>query len=90
MIDIEKVETYLKKRNPGAVILEGYDVAIIGVTRTKNGEVLAYDYESMLTVCMARGMSRQEAEDFGEESILTFDEGHGSPVIIRHLEGTHD
>ena len=90
MIDIEQVEAYLRKRNPGAVIISGYDNAIIGVTRTNNGEVLVYDYETMLALCEARGMSRQDAEDFGEESILPFNEGHGTPVILRRLEATHD
>mgnify|MGYP003864875241 CR=1 FL=1 len=59
MIDINQVEDYLRKRNPGAVIISGYDNAIIGVTSTENGEVLVYDYESMLAICEARGMTRE-------------------------------
>jgi hypothetical protein len=90
VIDINQVEDYLRKRNPGAVIISGYDNAIIGVTSTENGEVLVYDYESMLAICEARGMTREAAEDFGEEAILPFNEGHGTPVILRRLEGSHD
>ncbi len=90
MVDISKVEAYLRKHNPEAVVLPGYEAAIVGVTRTENGEVLVYDYEAMLALCVAQGMSRQEAEDYGEEAILPFNEGHGTPVILRHLEGTHD
>ncbi|MEN9785463.1 MAG: hypothetical protein RLZZ299_727 [Pseudomonadota bacterium] len=90
MIDINKVEAYLRKHNPRAVVLPGYEAAIVGVTRTENGEVLVYDYEAMLAICVAQGMSRREAEDYGEEAILPFHDGHGTPVILRHLEGTHD
>ena len=90
MIDIASVESYLRKHNPGAVVLAGFDAAIVGVTRTENGEVLVYDYATMLEICVSQGMSRQDAEEYGEDTILAFDEGHGTPVIMRRLEAAYD
>lgn len=90
MIDIAAVEQHLREHNPGAVILTGFDAAIVGVTRTQNGEVLVYDFDSMLAICRTRGMSEEEVQAFGEDVILSFDEGHGTPVIMRRLEATYD
>ena len=89
-ISATELEQQLREHNPNAIVIDGFDAAVIGVTRTSNGVVLAYDYEAMLSVLEARGMTREEASEYGEELLLPFDEGRGTPVFIRRLEGTHD
>lgn len=86
----DHLEAQLREQNPDAIVLDGFDAAIVGVTRTGNGVVVAYDYEAMLALLQARGMTKEEASEYGEELLLPFDEGRGTPVFIRRLEGTHD
>jgi len=71
----------------GAILLDGYDAAILGVATLQDGqEVLVYDHDALVALMVAHGIDATEAS----ESVLEFDEGEGSPVIMRRLEGTHD
>lgn len=70
----------------GAILLDGYDAAIIGVATLQGQEVLVYDHEALVALMVAQGIDATEAS----ESVLEFDEGEGSPIIMRRLEGTHD
>lgn len=84
------LEQQLRAVNPNAIVLDGFDAAIIGTAKTPNGTVLVYDYEAMLVLLQSQGMPSDEARVYGEEALLSFDEGLGTPVLVRRLEGTHD
>jgi hypothetical protein len=84
------LEQQLREVSPNAIVFDGFDAAIIGTTTTTNGLVVVYDYEAMLVILQSRGMPADEAREYGEATLLTFDEGVGTPVLVRRLEGTHD
>jgi hypothetical protein len=84
------LEQQLREVSPNAIVFDGFDAAIIGTTTTTNGVVVAYDYEAMLVILQSRGVPADEAREYGEETLLAFDEGPGTPVLVRRLEGTHD
>lgn len=84
MIDPTALEQHLA--GTGAILLEGYDAAILGVATLRGQEVLVYDHDALVALMVAQGIDATEAS----ESVLEFDEGEGSPVIMRRLEGTHD
>jgi len=84
VIDNATIEEHLA--GTGAILLDGYDAAILGVATVQGQEVLVYDHDALVALMVAQGMDATEAS----ESILGFDEGEGTPVIMRRLEGTHD
>jgi hypothetical protein len=89
-IAAEALEEQLRKVNPQAIVLDGFEAAVLGTVQTHNGVVIAYDYEAMLALMEAKGMSAKDARAYGEEMLLPFDEGEGTPVFVRRLDGTHD
>lgn len=65
--------------------MDGYDDCIIGTAeRCGLSPVIAYDYEKVIQKNMARGMEREEAEDWFGYNQLNAWVGEGTPIFV-HL-----
>lgn len=64
--------------------MDGFDDCILGVcTRCNQPPVIAYDYDRVIQKNIARGMNREEAEDWFGFNQLNAWVGETTPVFIR-------
>ena len=68
----------------GAIILDGLDDAIVGVTEEfGNGRRVLYSAEKIVTILMERdGMTWHEAVEFYDFNILGLHAGEQNPVFL--------
>jgi hypothetical protein len=68
----------------GAIILDGLDDAIVGVTEEfGNGRRVLYSAEKILNILMERdGMTWEEAVEFYDYNILGLHAGEQNPVFL--------
>ena len=67
----------------GAVVLDGWDDAIIGETTRDGLSVLAYSADEIVGIFIERdGMSGQEALDFYEYNVASLWAGERTPILI--------
>lgn len=78
----DAVEAQLEEENPEAVLLEGFDDALIGIARRNGLSVAAYSEEKCLEVLMAQGMEREGAIDYFENNVAGSWMGDGTPIIV--------
>lgn len=80
----EQVIAELAEINPEAIILEGYDEAILGISYRFNMEpVLAYDRAACINKLVLRdGMSAEEAEEYFVFNTEGGWFGEGTPIFI--------
>ena len=78
---------HLSEMNPGALLADGFEDALIGYVRRFGLESLAlYDYEKCIGILMKRdGMGRDEAEEFFEFNVIGAWVGDATPVFARLL-----
>jgi hypothetical protein len=76
----------LKEINPEALVLPGYDHAIMGtVSRCGFTPVLCYDSEEIIATLVDRdGMEHEEAVEFFEFNILGAYHGEGTPMYLNY------
>lgn len=74
--------------NPEALLLDGFDEAIIGMAERINlGPVVAYDVEKILEIMIERdGMTYEEALEFFDFNIQGAWMGEFIPIYITKLE----
>jgi len=74
--------------NPEALLLDGFDEAIIGMAERINlGPVVAYDVEKILEIMIERdGMTYEEAMEFFDFNIQGAWMGDFTPIYITKLE----
>lgn len=74
--------------NPEALLLDGFDEAIIGMAERINlGPVVAYDVEKILEIMIERdGMTYEEAMEFFNFNIQGAWMGDFTPIYITKLE----
>lgn len=79
----ERVRERLAEWNPEALLADGFEEALIGITHRKTLPPLAlYDYEKCVQILMARdGMNREGAVEFLEFNTLDAWVGEGTPVF---------
>jgi hypothetical protein len=80
----DRVEEQLKEQNPKALFADGFDDAIIGISRRFGADPLvAYDYEKCIKVLVERdGMEPDEAREFFEFNTIGAWVGDGTPIFI--------
>lgn len=68
----------------GAIILDGLDEAIVGVTEEfGNGHRILYSKDKILDILMKRdGMTRSESEEFYDYNILGLYAGEQNPIFL--------
>lgn len=73
--------------NPEALLLDGFDEAIIGMAERINlGPVVAYDVEKILEIMIERdGMTYEEAMEFFDFNIQGAWMGDFTPIYITKL-----
>lgn len=78
------IEEQLKEENPKAAFADGFDDAIIGVSRRfRNDPLVAYSREKCISVLMERDkMSEEDASEFFEFNVIGSYVGVGTPVFI--------
>lgn len=78
----------IAKINPEALLLDGFDEAIIGMAERINlGPVVAYDVEKILEIMIERdGMSYEESIEFFDFNIKGAWMGDFTPIYITKLE----
>lgn len=83
----------MKKANPDAVILTGFDDCIMGICNRVGGAIFIYDQDKIVDK-IAEYMEPEEAFDYFIENILSVDYGEFSPVYFPGLgeeaEGDED
>lgn len=74
--------------NPDALLLDGFDDAIIGLAERINlGPVVAYNVEKILQIMIERdGMTYEDAYEYYEYNIRGAWMGENSPVFIEIYE----
>jgi hypothetical protein len=78
------IEEQLKEENPKALFADGFDDAILGVSR-RNGHdsLVAYSVAKCIGVLMERDkMSEEEANEFFDFNVIGSYVGDGTPVFI--------
>ena len=77
----------IKDINPEALLIDGFDGAIIGMAERINlGPVVAYDIETILQIMVKRdNMSYEEAYEFFNFNILGAWMGENTPIFITKI-----
>lgn len=68
----------------GAIVLSGYNSAIIGVVSSKNGNHILYSKEKIIDLLRSDGMTYEEAEEFFDYNIATFYPGQQCPIFLEY------
>lgn len=80
---LEKFE--LEELCEGAVMLDGFDDAIIGIVESFGvGNRVLYSKEKILKILYSEGMSNFEAEDYYNYNILGLYGGEQNPLFLIH------
>jgi len=74
--------------NPEALLIDGFDEAIIGMAERINlGPVVAYDVQTILKIMIERDeMTYEEAIEYFEFNILGAWAGDNTPIFINKIE----
>ena len=79
----EKINSILDGRGENAVLLEGFDSCIIGVTDMEDGGVsVCYDTEKILQILRKQGMYNSEAQEYFDFNIAGCKFSGGQPTFI--------
>ena len=75
------------ERFEGMFLLDGYDDAFIGVTDSKDGDLLSavYDIDKIVEI-LAQDMSYEDAWEYFQYNIEGLHLGDQSPIFIRTLD----
>ena len=78
------IEEQLKEENPQALFADGFDDAIIGISRRCGKDPLvAYSREKCIDVLMKRDkMDEEEANEFFDFNVIGSYVGVGTPVFV--------
>lgn len=82
---IEIVEEAVEGLEYDVLLFEGFENAIVGISRHRQDEPVrvVYDYVKMVTICMTRdGMDADEADEFVERSAMATWLGKATPIIL--------
>lgn len=79
----EKIKSMLADENPDALLLDGFDEALVGYARRCGQPTLAvYDYALCVDVLVQDGMSHEEAVEYFEYNVASAWMGEHTPVIV--------
>ncbi len=76
---------FIGETNPEALLLDGFDDAIIGIAQRINlGPVVAYDVEKILDILCKDGMTYEEALEYYNFNILGAWMGEFTPIFVEN------
>jgi|TARA_R110001583_G_scaffold101909_5_gene248439 hypothetical protein len=81
----EEIKAYLMDANPDAIVLGGFDDAIVGVVHIPcRGEVIIYDQEKMIDIYLGDDddITWSEAVQYLEFNVFHAHLGAGTPVFL--------
>ena len=79
---MQKKIDFIKENYPDALLVDGFDVAIIGVAHRAGQEpVVSYDRKKVIAV-LTQSMTKEEAEEFFEFNIIGSYMGEYTPVFV--------
>ena len=79
----EEVKLLLEEENPEALLLDGFENALIGVARRCGQPVLAvYDQDLIIQTLMEQGMDDEAAVEFYEYNVAGAWVGPMTPIIV--------
>lgn len=81
---MSEIRDVIEQYNVDALFVDGFDDAIIGVTRRINMEpVVAYDYDKCIRILMSKhGMEYEDALEYMEYNIVGAWMGENTPIFI--------
>jgi len=84
----QKINDYLENYDQTAMLMDGFDEALIGFSQRINEPLLAvYSWEKMVDVCVNRDrMSTEEAEEYINYNCIGAWIGDQTPIIVMPLE----
>tara|TARA_Y100000034_G_C6781435_1_gene349320 strand:- start:152 stop:418 length:267 start_codon:yes stop_codon:yes gene_type:complete len=79
----EAVKARIVEENPEALLMDGYDDAIVGVgSRCGQPTLVIYDYDKCIASLMEDGMTFEEAVDYFSFNCEGSWVGEGTPIIL--------
>ena len=83
----KKINEALTERDESALLMDGFDEALIGFSQRMNEPLLAvYSWEKMMDVCMNRdGMTDEEADEYISFNCIGAWIGEQTPIIVMPL-----
>lgn len=87
-MDINEIKDRIAEYNEEALLIDGYDEAIIGIaSRCGSNAVVAYDSDKIIQILIERdGMDEEEAVEFFEFNIAGAYVGENTPMLIQIFE----
>lgn len=83
MMTPKKIKLMLEEENPEALLLDGYESALIGVSRRCGQPALAvYDEDRIIQALIAQGLGVVEAVEFYEYNVVGAWVGPMTPIIL--------
>ena len=80
----ELMEEQLAEENPEALMAEGFDDALIGITANHHSPTVAvYDLAKCMKILMDQGLSYEEAYEYLSFNTLAAYVGPNGPLFIR-------
>jgi len=83
----DDINWYLEQTDQTAVLMDGFEHAIIGFSQRINEPLLAvYNHERMIQTLMQRdGMTYQEADEYIEYNCIGAWIGEQTPIIVKPI-----
>lgn len=79
----EEVKELLEDENPEALLLDGFENALIGVARRCGQPVLAvYDQDRIIQTLIEQGMDAEAAVEYFEYNVAGAWVGEQTPIIL--------
>jgi hypothetical protein len=80
----EDIQEHLDALGETALLMDGFDEALIGFSQRINAPFLAvYSWDKMMDVCMERdGMTWEEAEEYISHNCIGAWVGEQTPIIV--------
>lgn len=87
MRHITDLRAQLALVNPEALMLDGFDAALVGIAFRNGQPALAvYDYSACIRVLMAQGLSQDEAVEHFEFNTMGAWLGPMTPIILHAFD----
>lgn len=86
MFNFETVKTFLADNYPQAILIDGFDEALVGICERIGQESIAlYDKTKILNILInGDKMSRDEADEYFEYNIIGAYVGEGTPAFVTY------
>lgn len=77
----QEIASRLKEKNSKAILIDGFDEALSGITQNKEPFVAVYDLEKCIALLVESGMTLQESTDYVEAKLKEY-KSDNDPVFV--------